>query len=92
MPRKRSTKAFFVREIPWKSRYVFPCTKTVDIIKVESISLIQVRRQMPLLLQQVENDPSWVLFEKPLKAFDNTVPNVIALLTGQKCVLKHFCT
>ena len=54
----------------------------VDIIKMESISLIQAKRQMPLLMEQFKRDSNWIVFEKPLKVYDNTVPNMIAILSG----------
>jgi hypothetical protein len=39
---------------------------------------------MPLLVEYLKRDSNWIMFEKPLKLYDNTVPNMIAVLSGEK--------
>jgi hypothetical protein len=70
---------------------------SLNIFVLESISKLQQERQMPLLTQLLKLDSDWLIFDKPLKVnklqckntstliqvADNTVPNVLALLSGK---------
>src|SRR3569832_262312 len=51
---------------------------------LESISMVALKREMPLLDNLLSTDPNWIVFDKPLKINDNTVPNLFGLLTGRQ--------
>ena len=73
------------RHIPQNTAPSTSTKLSVDIYTLESMSLSHIRRDMPMLSNWVATEPRWVLFEKPLKVADNTVPN---LFTGDVNQLK----